>query len=130
MSNPHANAYIVQGIAADTEGTGYRWTYAHPVVRFWLPHMDRPKFHMDFAYPERVFRLIGPLTLTFSVNGKQFDRVTYQAPGQLQYEREVPPELLRWDAINLVAIDPERLYTSPGDSTALGFVVSRLGFLE
>ena len=130
MSNPNASAYVVQGIGADTEGTGYRWAFAHPVFRFLVPRMDHPKFVMDFALPERTFRTTGPVDLTFSVNGKFFDRMTCRLPGQLHYEHEVPTDLLRWDAINLVAIDPDKVWTSPSDGSKLGFVVSRLGFVE
>lgn len=130
MSNPNANAYVVQGVSDATEGSGYRWALAHPVLRFLVPHMDHPKFVMEFALPERIFRLTGAVTLTFSLNGKSFDRFICSHPGQLQYEREVPPEFLRWDAINVVAIEPDKVWTSPGDGQKLAFVVSRLGFVE
>jgi hypothetical protein len=130
MSNPNADAYIVQGISLDTEGTGYRWTFEHPVLRFLVPRMDHPKLVMDFALPERVFRTTGPMTLTFSLNGKYMDRSTCMRPGQLHYEHEVPAELVHWDAINLVSIDPDKVWTSPADGTRLGFVVSRVGFVE
>jgi len=130
MSNPNAAAYIVQGISDATEGTGYRWAYEHPVLRYFVPPMDRPKFVMEFALPERIFRITGPVTLTFSLNGKRFDRTTYSHPGQLQYEHEVPPELFLWDDINLVSIEADKVWTSQADGRKLAFVVSRVGFVE
>jgi hypothetical protein len=130
MSNPNADAYIVQGFGRDTEGTGYRWAFEHPVLRFLVPRMDHPKLVMDFALPERIFRTTGPVTLAFSLNGKHLDRSTCMRPGQLHYEHEVPLELFHWDAINLVSIEPDKVWTSPADGTRLGFVVSRVGFVE
>ncbi|PWT96802.1 MAG: hypothetical protein C5B51_32675 [Terriglobia bacterium] len=130
MSNPNAAAYIVRGIADDTEGTGYRWAYEHPVLRFLVPRMDHPRFVMDFALPERTFRTTGPVTLTFSLNGETFDRTTYNHPGQLQYAHDVPSGLVRWDAVNQVAIEPDKVWTSPADGTKLSFVISRVGFVE
>jgi hypothetical protein len=130
MTDSNASAYIVQGIGRDTEGTGYRWTFEHPVLRFFVPRMDQPKFVMDFALSRRTFRTTGPVTLTFTLNGKAFDRKTWQLPGQQHYEYEVPVEFFRWEAVNLVAIDPDKVWTSPDDGAKLGFVVSRVGFVE
>jgi hypothetical protein len=130
MSNPNADAYIVQGVAAHTEGPGFRWTYAHPVLRFRLPGVERLRFVMDFALPEITFRVTGPVTLSISLNGRPFDHPRFDHPGQEHYERDVPPDYLRADAINLVAIDPDKLYTAPEDSAKLGFPLSRVGFVE
>ncbi len=129
MSNPNAAAYIVQGISDATEGIGYRWAFDHPVLRYFIPPMDHPRFVMEFALPERMFRATGPLTLTFSLNGRQFARAGFPNPGQLTYEREVPPELFHWNAINVVSIEPDKVWTQP-DGARLGFVVSRVGFVE
>jgi hypothetical protein len=130
MSNPNADAYIVQGIAAHTEGSGFRWAFAHPVLRFLVPRIDHPRFVMDFALPETTFRATGPVTLSISLNGRAFDHPRFDHPGQQHYEHDVPPQLLRADAINLVAIDPDKLYTAPADSVKLGFPLSRVGFVD
>jgi len=130
MSNPNASAYIVQGISDNTEGTGYRWAYAHPVLRFLVPRMDHPRLVMDFALPERMWRITGPVTLTFSLNGRFFDRWVSTAPGQLHYEKEVPAELLHWDALNLLSIEPDKVWASEADGNKLGFVIARVGFVE
>jgi hypothetical protein len=130
MSNPNADAYIVQGIAAYTEGSGFRWAFAHPVLRFLVPRIDHPRFMMDFALPETTFRATGPVTLSISLNGRPFDRPRFDHPGQQHYEHDVAPQLLRADAINLVAIDPDKLYTSPADGVELGFPLSRVGFVD
>jgi hypothetical protein len=130
MSNPNADAYIVQGVAAHTEGTGFRWTYAHPMLRFRLPRVEHLRFVMDFAIPETTFRVTGPLTLSISLNGRPFDHPRFDHPGQQHYESEVPPDLLHADGMNLVAVDPDKLYTAPEDGVKLGFPLSRVGFVE
>jgi hypothetical protein len=130
MSNPNADAYIVQGIAAYTEGSGFRWAFAHPVLRFLVPRIDHPRFIMDFALPETTFRATGPVTLSISLNGLPFDRPRFDHPGPQHYEHDVAPQLLRAGAINLVAIDPDKLYTSAADGVKLGFPLSRVGFVD
>jgi hypothetical protein len=130
MTSPNANAYIVQGISSYTEGSGYRWAFAHPVVRFLVPKMQHPRFVMDFALPQQTFQSTGPVTITFSLNGRFLDRSTWTSPGQLNYQHEVPPGLIRWDAVNVVAIDPDKVWTSREDGAKLAFVVARLGFVE
>jgi hypothetical protein len=130
MTNPNADAYIVQGIGHGTEGTGYRWTFAHPVLRFRVPRVERPRFLIDFALPPATFSVTGPVTLTISFNGRLFDRPRFEQSGPQHYEREVPPGFLHVDAINQVSIDPDKVYTAPADGAKLGFPLSRVGFLE
>lgn len=129
VANPNADAYIVQGIGDKTEGGGFRWAFAHPVLRFLVPSMDRPKFLMDFALPEPTFRVTGPVTLTFSINGRFFDQQRFDKMGQQQYEREVPAGFLRFGALNLVSIDPDKVFRAE-DGAELGFPFSRAGFVE
>jgi len=130
MSNPNAAAYIVQGIGGNTEGSGYRWAFAHPVLRFHIPAIEHPKFILDFALPSETFRVTGPVTLTIAFNGHMFDRPRFDTAGLQHYEREVPPGLLHPDSINLVSIDPDKVYTAPADGVKLGFPLARAGFIE
>ncbi len=130
MSNPNAAAYIVQGIASNTEGNGYRWAFAHPVLRFVVPQIERPKFLLDFWLPDTTLRVTGPLTLSISFNGRLFDRPRFAQIGAQHYQREVPAGFLHANAINLVSIDPDKVYTAPADGAKLSFPISRVGFVE
>ena len=129
VANPNAGAYIVKDIGDKTEGGGFRWAYAHPVLRFLVPPMDHPKFLVDFALPEPTFRVTGPVTLTFSINGRFFDKRRFAEMGQQHYEREVADGFLRFGALNLVAIDPDKVFVAE-DGVKLGFPFSRAGFVE
>jgi hypothetical protein len=129
MSDPNADAYLVQGVADHGPGT-WRWVFDHPVLRFALPEVARVNFAMDFAIPERTMRETGPVTLTIRINGAVLDRPVWDKPGELHYAHAVPPELLRLNAINLVAIDPDPVWVSKADGGRLGFILSRAGFTE
>jgi hypothetical protein len=128
MSDANAGDYIEEGFREKSEGP-WRWAHEHPVLRFHLPLLPRAKFHMTFALPEQTFRLTGPVTLTFSVNGHVFDRARYDKAGEQQYTHEVPAEFLKPDATNLVAIDSDRAAV-PNPPEKLTFVLIRAGFTE
>lgn len=129
MSDPNADAYLVHDVAPSGPGT-WRWVYDHPVLRFALPAVERVNFAMDFAIPERTMRETGPVTLTIRINGAVLDRPVWDKPGEQHYAHAVPPEMLRVNAINLVAIDPTPVWVSKADGGRLGFILSRAGFTE
>lgn len=128
MSDPDADSYIVGGFREKSEGP-WRWTHEHPVLRFYLPQLGRANFSMAFALPEQTFRLTGPVTLTFSINGRTLDRARYDKPGEQQYTHDVPAEFLKPNGINQVAIDPDKV-AAPNPGEKLGFVLIRAGFAE
>lgn len=130
MSSPNANAYIVSDIASMTEGPGYRWAFAHPVLRFVVPPMEHPRFLMDFALPNTTFRHTGSITLRFSLNDQFLEEVRYAESGPHRYEREIAPGQVRWNGVNLVGIEPSPVWTMPEDGSKLSFVLLRAGFVE
>ena len=129
MRDPNSDAYVVSGIAERTE-VPWRWTFEHPVLRFLVPETGRLRFTLDFSLPERTFRETGPVTLTFTINGRLFDRARFDTPGQLHYSHPVAPELLNLHGENRVAIDPNPVWVSKADGGKLGFIISRVGFAE
>jgi hypothetical protein len=129
MADPHADAYLVKDVAPEGPGT-WRWVYDHPVLRFSVPDVPRLKFVMDFAIPARTMRETGPVTLTISINGQVLDRLLCDQPGEQHYAHDVPHELMRPNAINQVAIDPNPVWVSKADGGRLGFILSRAGFTE
>lgn len=129
MADANADAYLVKDVAESGPGT-WRWVYDHPVLRFIVPDVPRLKFAMDFALPERTLRDTGPVTLTFTVNGKLLDRLRCEKAGEQHYAHDVPRALLHLGALNLVAIDPDPVWVSKADGGRLGFILSRAGFTE
>jgi hypothetical protein len=129
MSQPDADAYIVQGLRAKSEGT-WRWAHENPALRFYLPEVGRVAFDMDFAFPEGNFQQTGPVTMTWAINGKVFDQVRYDKPGGQHYNHRVPPELLHPNAVNLVAVTPDKTVGRAESGERLGFVLTSAGFVE
>jgi hypothetical protein len=129
MTDPNADAYLVKDVADHGPGT-WRWVFDHPVLRFFIPDLPRLKFAMDFAIPERTLRDTGPVTLTFTVNGHLLDRLRCEQPGEQHYTHDVPPAMLRANALNLVGIDPDPVWVSKADGGRLAFILSRAGFTE
>jgi hypothetical protein len=85
---------------------------------------------MDFSLAEQTFRETGPVTLTFTLNGKFFDRVRYDKAGHQHYFRDVAPEFLHKNGVNLVAIDPDKVWVSKADGGKLAFILTYAGFVE
>jgi hypothetical protein len=129
MSDPLASSYIVKDVSGATEGDGWRWAYRRPEFRFFVPVTEGLKFTMDFSIPERMFREIGPVTISFFLNGTLFDKVAYEKGGHLQYQKPVPAGLLR-NGENFVAVEPDKVWVSKNDGAALSFNLSRIGFTE
>lgn len=129
MSDPNAGAYLVQGFADASEGS-WRWAHDHPVLRFYLPDVPRVKFALDFTITEPTFRETGPVTLTFTLNGRFFDRVRCDQPGRRYYSRDAAPEFLHKNGVNVVAIDPDKVWVSKADGGRLGFILVSAGFVE
>jgi hypothetical protein len=129
MSAPDADNYLVKDVAGPGGGS-WRWAYSHPVLRFYVPPAPRLHFAMDFSLPERTFRETGPVTLTIRINGELLDRHRCETAGQQHYSHPVPPEIVRVNQQNLVAIDPDPVWVSKADGGRLGFILVRAGFVE
>ncbi len=128
MSDPDAAAYLVKGFRQRNDGA-WRWALEQPVMRFYLPAFTQAKFTMAFVLPEQTFRLTGPVTLTFSINGHVLDRARYEKGGEQQYTHEVPAELLKPKDVNIVAVEPDRV-AAPNPGEKLSFLLISAGFTE
>ena len=51
MDDPNAALYLVKDFQDHGPGT-WRWAYAHPVLRFFVPDVPQLKFTMDFSLPD------------------------------------------------------------------------------
>ena len=128
MSDGNAARYLVSGFLDAAPGAPHRWAEQHAEMRFFLLAVDRLKFSMEFAIPEVTFKVTGPVTLTITINGHALDSVRFDRPGQLEYHRPVPPEILRANQENAVAIDADKVWVSKEDGARLAFVLGSAGF--
>ena len=128
MADPRADAYIVGGFRTASEGS-WRWSYDRPVLRFYLPNSGPLEFVMDLTLPEQTFAATGPITIGIAVNGREVDRLRCEHAGAYSYHHAVAEELLRRNAINIVAMTPDKTARRDGGEK-LGFVLTRAGFAE
>ena len=99
------------------------------MLQFYVPRAPRLRFLMDLTFPDQTFAQTGPVELTIRLNGKEFDRVRFAKPGSQEYTKETPWEWLHPDAVNTVALEPDKTAVGP-DGERLGFVLTRAGFVE
>lgn len=125
MGDPDAPAHFVQDISNKAEGS-WRWCGQRPTVIVRVKSAEQLKYTIDFAVPEATFHDTGPVTLSFFVNSHLLDRVRYTAPGQLHFEKAVPPDWVtpRQDTLMAAAID--KMWVSK-DGVRLGFIITRIG---
>jgi hypothetical protein len=130
MNDPNAEAYIVSDVAKSVEGGTWRWTYRRPELRFFLRRSEHLKFAMDFVVADATFQQTGPVVLSIQVNGHPLETVRCARPGERHFEAPVPSGILQPNAINTVAVESDKVWTSPQDGAILGFILIRAGFLE
>jgi hypothetical protein len=129
MNQPDADAYILGGMRPRSEGP-WRWALNRPELRFYVPEAARLKFEMDLTFPENEFRQTGAVRLDVALNGRVFDSVHVEKPGSLHYSRPVPGGLLRANAVNTVAITPDKAAGRSNAGERLGFIMFSAGFAE
>ncbi len=130
MSAPNAEAHFVRDVSRTLEGGAWRWVFEHPEFIFRLPSTRHLRFSMDFAIPEMTFRQRGPVTISIFINGHLLDKTRYERGGQLHFEKPVPPEWLRTDIDNVVAMEIDKPWIAPEDGKKLGFILTGAGFIQ
>ena len=130
MNAPNADAHLVRGISHYVEGGAWRWAGQHPQMRFFLETARNLKFSLDFSVTRTIFQETGPVTLSVLINGRLFDKVRYDRPGDQHYEKPVPESLLEAGRENLVEIEPDKVWTSKEDGVKLSIILIRAGFVE
>jgi hypothetical protein len=129
MSDPDATVRFVRDItdvAADT----WRWTGQSPAVRVRVRSTDNLKYVIDFTIAEITFKETGPVTVAFTVNGRELDRVHYTSPGAKHFEKAVPAGWLAENKEAVAGAEIDKLWTSKGDGARFGFILTRIGFTQ
>ncbi len=130
MNDPNADAYLVRDIGKHLESGTWRWTKQNPEMRFFLDSTNGWKFKMDFAIAASTFPQTGPVTLSYFVNDQPFDKVTYNQPGSVRFEKAVPPAMIVARSFNTVSIRQDKMWVSNVDGAQLGFILTRAGFIR
>ncbi len=131
MGEGDAEIYIVRDIARGNAESGtWRWTQKRPTVRVMLKATDKQKMVVDFTIPDVTFAQTGPVTLDFYVNDQKLDSMRVLKAGAQHFEKAVPPEWLKVNADNQVAVEIDKLYVAPQDQSTLGFILTRIGLSQ
>ena len=109
----------------DPLSANWRWTGKKPLIRLNAPAGVRRNYSIQFVIPDAAFRVTGPVTLTFLVNGHVLDRRSYSAAGPYTFEKEVPSEWISGGETTLGA-QIDKTYKAE-NQPAYGFLMVAIG---
>jgi hypothetical protein len=128
MADPDAAAYIVADIADPAPSNPWRWTRKRPELQFFLESTTNLSFKADFSIAESTFHDTGPVVISVFINGHLLGTMKGDSDGQKHFEKPVPAALLRPHALNLAALEIDKVWVSKLDGAVLGFILTSAGF--
>lgn len=129
MADPRAQDCIVRDVSGGVEGTGWRWTYLDPTLKFYLQRVDGQTFVMDFSIVPATFRDTGPVTLSCYINDRLLTTVHCAHPGDYHLVKPVPREWLENANPAIVRAVLDKVWVAPADGARLGYILIRAGFV-
>ena len=128
MEDPAVNDYIVRDISA--EPGRFRWAFRHPELRFRLPQAENMRFTAELIVPEVTFKVTGPVTITYAIDGKSLGAIHCDHAGQYQITKAVPPAWVKPNEYAHVAFEADHRWVSPEDGAQLSFLLLNAGFQQ
>jgi hypothetical protein len=130
MSEPRADNFIVRDITLGLSAGLQRWTQQKPAVRCKLPNAGPWNIAMDFIATDVTMRDTGPITLTFTVNGRELSRLRCDKPGRQQFRAPLPPDLALPGAELVLQASIDKPWVSREDGAKLGVLLIAMGFIQ
>ncbi len=130
MSNPMAEQFFVQDIAAGPQTTPWRWTGKRPTVRIALRSTSNYRMQAVFAIADTTFKATGPVTVTFYVNDQLLESVKYDSPGTKTFDQPIPMHLLKPMSDNTLAADIDKTWAEKKGDPPLGVILVRIGLVQ
>jgi hypothetical protein len=128
MSDPAANDYIVRDIGL-APGV-YRWAFLHPELRFLVAHPEGMSFRAELAVPEVTFRVTGPVTVTYALDGKVLGSIRCDHAGKYEVRKPVPAGWVEPYQYVHVTFETDHRWVSPEDGAQLSFLLFNVGFTQ
>ena len=126
MDDPVADDYVVKDISPEH---GFRrWAFTHPELRFRLSDTRHLNFTAEFAIPEVTYKVTGPVTVSYAVNGQTLGTMTCDHPGDYHLEKPVPDGLVEPGKFVRVTFEANPRWISPDDGAQLSFLLRSAGF--
>jgi hypothetical protein len=126
-ADPNAAPQFVRGFH-QIEQNSWRWTMGKFAVALKpLPSAAgrAGKLTLNISVPDAVLNVVGPVTLSASLDGKRLAQATYSAGGEYAFEAEVPAAAMGAEAVVFDFELNKYLKAGMVDTRELGIVVSR-----
>jgi len=130
LADPAAAPHLVRDIPTDPAAGRRRWTGPQPEVRCTLPDAGPWLAAFDFEVIDTTFSVTGPITLTFSVNGREIARMRCDAPGSRRFRAPLLPDLNRAGLDVALTASIDKPFIASGDGARLGVLLSAAGFIH
>ncbi len=130
MNDERSDQAIVRDIPLGLGSGAHRWTAGNPTVRCKLPTAGSWTIAMDFIASDSTMSKTGPITLTFTVNGRQVTQVRCDKPGPSQVRAPLPPDLATPGSELVLEAAIDKPWVAPDDGAKLGVLVSAMGFIR
>jgi hypothetical protein len=128
MDDPVVEDYLVHDISPDR---GFRrWAFARPELRFRLRDIHHLIFTAEFAIPEVTYKVTGPVTVSYAVNGRTLGSIRCDHAGDFRLEKPVPDGLVEPDKFVSVTFLANPRWISPDDGAQLSFLLRSAGFIH
>ena len=126
MDDIQAGEYLVKDISADS---GFRrWAFIHPELRFRVKDAGNLIFTAELTVPEVTYKVTGPVTVGYAVNGHALGTLRCDHPGDFQIEKSVPAGVVESGKFISVTFDARPRWISPEDGAELSFLLRSAGF--
>jgi hypothetical protein len=126
MDEPVADDYLVRDISPER---GFRrWAFSHPELRFRLQDVSHLIFTAEFAIPEVTYKVTGPVTVSYAVNGLNLGSLRCDHAGDFKLEKRVPDGLIVPGKFVRVTFEANPRWISPDDGAQLSFLLRSAGF--
>uniref|UniRef100_Q01ZZ8 Lipoprotein n=1 Tax=Solibacter usitatus (strain Ellin6076) TaxID=234267 RepID=Q01ZZ8_SOLUE len=128
MDDPVSDEYIVKDISPGRDFR--RWALTAPELRFVVKEPGHVKFAADFTVPEVTYKVTGPVTVFYAVDGKKLGSLVCDHPGDFHVEKPVPEGWIEAGKQVHVMFQATPRWISPEDGAQLSFLLRSAGFTQ
>ena len=128
IKDPDAAFNVLDGVYEVGREAEFSWTSEHIRVQLVAGDVSNDDFFMHYATVEKTLRKTGPVRITITIDGKEFDSFVQGEDDVHLYKHpadSISNNLVRTMNVD-VTIDPP--WISP-DGTKLGFLLESIGFV-
>jgi len=128
MDDPQANEFLVKDISPESDHR--RWAFIHPELHFRVKDAHNLTFTAELTVPDVTFKVTGPVTITYSVNGRALGILRCDRAGDFRIEAPVTEGIVEPGKFISVTFDAHPRWISPEDHAELSFLLRSAGFIH